>query len=205
MKDKYVEAGWSSDQIRVKSNFAWSNPRRRGPGDYFLYLGRLSPEKGTADLVETWREVPGPLLVVGEGPEQDRLKATAPPSVEFRGAVPPSEVAGLLARARALVFPSICYEGGPRTIVEAFAAGVPVLASRIGGIPEFVDDGVSGFLLSPGAHEEWASAARRLLDDTEAERLGKGAWDAWRERFSPKRALDQLEDCYLQALSNAGR
>ena len=205
MRDKYVEAGWSPDRIRVKSNFAWASQRRRGAGDYFLYLGRLSPEKGIAPLVETWREVPGTLLVVGEGPEQERLKAVAPKTVEFRGAVPASEVAGLLAQARALMFPSICYEGGPRTIVEALAAGVPVLANRTGGIPELVEDGVSGILVSPGAPVELASAATRLLDNAVSEQLGEGAWGLWRDRFSPERALDQLEASYRQALSVVGR
>jgi glycosyltransferase involved in cell wall biosynthesis len=119
--------------------------------------------------------------------------------------VPPNEIAGLLGRARALVLPSIWYEGAPRIIVEAFAAGVPVLASRIGGIPESVDHEVSGFLVSPGAREEWAAAVERLLDDAVAERLGDGAWTVWQDRFSPERALEQLESCYIQALSIAGR
>jgi glycosyltransferase involved in cell wall biosynthesis len=205
VKDKHVKAGWPSERIRVKSNFSWDTPRRRGPGDYFLYAGRLAAEKGIAGLVEAWRDIPGPLLVVGDGPERERLRAVAPPTVEFRSGVPPGEVAGLLSRARALMLPSIWYEGAPRIIVEAFAAGVPVLASRIGGIPESLDDGVSGLLVSPGVREEWADAVLRLLDDAFAAQLGDGAWSVWRERFSPERALDELESCYLQALSIAGR
>ena len=202
VKCKHVQAGWPSERIRVKSNFAWAVPRREGPGDYFLYLGRLSREKGVAGLVEVWRNIPSPLLVVGEGPERERLGEAATPNVEFRDAVAPSEVPGLLARARALILPSIWYEGAPRIIVEAFAAGVPVLASRIGGIPEFVDHGVSGFLVSPGARDEWVATVLRLLDDEVAKQLGEGAWSAWRDRFSPERALEELESCYLQALSS---
>ncbi len=205
IKDKHVQGGWPSERIRVKPNFSWAASRRRGPGEYFLYLGRLSREKGIVGLVESWNDIPAPLLVVGDGPERERVRADAPPTVEFRGAVPPSEIAGLLGRARALVLPSIWYEGAPRIIVEAFAAGVPVLASRIGGIPESVDHEVSGILVSPGAREEWAAAVVRLLDDAVAEQLGDGAWTVWHDRFSPERALDQLESCYLQALSIAGR
>ena len=152
VKRKYVEAGWSADRISVKSNFAWPSRRREGPGEYFLYLGRLSPEKGVSTLLEAFEELPAaPLLVVGDGPQADQLHTiTSSPSVTFRGAVSPSEVDSLLRRARALLVPSVCYEGQPRAILEAYAAGVPVVASDIGGLPESVVDGVTGLLVPPG-------------------------------------------------------
>ena len=137
VKRKHVEAGWADDRISVKSNFAWPATRREGPGEYFLYLGRLSPEKGVSTMLDAFRELPAaPLLVVGDGPQNDELRAmTSSPSVDFRGAVSPTEVDSLLRHARALLVPSVCYEGQPRAILEAYAAGIPVVASDIGGLP----------------------------------------------------------------------
>lgn len=106
--------GGTERAIRVKPNFAWPVRRREGAGEYFLYVGRLSPEKGVASLLTAWRALNEPLLVVGDGPEAARLRAMAPPGVDFLGQVEPSEVPALLARARGLLMPSICYEGEPR-------------------------------------------------------------------------------------------
>lgn len=199
VRDKYIEGGLSADRIFVKSNFAWSSPRREGSGDYFLFLGRLSPEKGLATLFAAWRRVDAELLVVGDGPEGHRLRALAPAGIELRGSVPFAEVPALLRRARALVLPSISYEAQPRVVLEAYAAGVPVLASRIGGLPDTVLDGGSGLLLPPGDVSAWAEAAGQMLNDADAKRLGEGAYRLWEERYSPEEGLAALEDAYANA------
>jgi glycosyltransferase involved in cell wall biosynthesis len=196
VRDKHVEAGMDAARIRVKPNFVAAMPRRQGPGSDFLYLGRLSSEKGLDRLVGQWRHVPARLVVVGDGPERAALEAAAPDTVEFRGAVPPGEVAGYLARARALVLPSICYEGAPRTVVEAYAAGVPVIANRHGALPSVVADGVTGLLVDPGSLGGWRAALERLGDDAESMRLGEGAFAAWQSRYSPEQGLADLEAAY---------
>jgi glycosyltransferase involved in cell wall biosynthesis len=198
VRDKHVEAGFPTERIRVKPSFAWEAPRREGPGEYFLYLGRLSAEKGAETAVEAWRWASGRLVIVGDGPELEKLQRIAPAGVEFRAPVLPAQVPGLLAGARALLVPSVCYEGAPRAILEAYAAGVPVLASRTGGVPELVVDDVSGFLLPMREPQAWAEATIRLGDEREALRLGEGAWRLWRERYTPERGLAQLEDAYRQ-------
>src|SRR6476659_8932015 len=131
-------------RIRVKPKLVAQMPRREGPGQDCLYLSRLSADKGLDRLVSRWRDMPGRLVVVGDGPDRARLEAAAPDTVEFRGAVPPQDVGGFLSQARALVLPSICYEGAPRTVVEAYAAGVPVVANRHGALPSVVSEGVTG-------------------------------------------------------------
>jgi glycosyltransferase involved in cell wall biosynthesis len=201
VRQKYVEAGWPQERIEVKSNFAWENSRREGPGRYFLYLGRLSPEKGIATLLSAWRRSSARLLVVGDGPAAQVLKADAPPNVEFRPTVSPAEVPPLIREARALLLPSVCYEAQPRVILEAYAAGVPVLASDLGALPEAVGPD-SGLLVPPGDAGAWADAVERLLDDRESERLGEGAWRRWRDRYSPERALQNLEDAYRRAAAS---
>jgi glycosyltransferase involved in cell wall biosynthesis len=196
VREKHVEAGFPRARIRVKPNFVRPSERRRGPGDAFLYVGRLAPEKGIRELVEAWRAVPARLVVVGDGPEAERLRSSSPPNVELRPPVPPDEIPRLLASARALVFPTLAYEGAPRAILEAFAAGVPVLAHGVGAVPELVEDGVSGLLLPSLRAAEVGAAAARLLDDAEAERMGEAAWATWRDRYSPARGLANLEQAY---------
>jgi glycosyltransferase involved in cell wall biosynthesis/predicted ATP-grasp superfamily ATP-dependent carboligase len=204
VRDKYVQAGFPADRILVKPNFVPASARRDGPGDYFLYLGRLSAEKGVATLLAAHRPQHGRLLVVGDGPERERLEALAGANVEFVGAVPAGEVAPLIAGARALLMPSLSYEGAPRTLLEAYAAGVPVVASRIGALATLVDDGVTGILVPPREAEAWAAAMTALRDDDECTRLGEGAYGVWEAEYGPERVLSQLEESYRLALAAAG-
>lgn len=197
--DKHIEAGFPAGKFRTKPNFAWPSPMRDGAGDYFLYLGRLSAEKGVSVLLEAWRQIRAKLVIVGSGPEQDQLSALTPHNVEFRGDVDPGVVPGLLRRARALLLPSICYEAAPRVIIEAYAAGVPVVGSRIGALVEAIQDNVSGVLVTPDNPRALANGVARLLDDTESKRLGDGAYEAWCERYAPEHAIVALESIYQDA------
>jgi glycosyltransferase involved in cell wall biosynthesis len=199
VKRKHVEAGFDPDRIVVKPNFAAAQTRRQGPGGAFLVLGRLSTEKGIDTLVRSWDGQP--LHVVGDGPERGSLSRLAPASVSFYEPVPPAAVPELLARARALLVPSRCYEGQPRVVLEAFAAGVPVLASRIGGLPELVEHSVNGLLVDVEDERGWRDAVEQLIDDGESERLGDGAYRAWQERFTPELALRNLEGAYRAAIA----
>jgi glycosyltransferase involved in cell wall biosynthesis len=200
VRRKHVEGGFSTDQMVVKPHFAWAAEPREGPGDYFIYLGRLSIEKGVAQLVDAWRSIRTKLLIIGDGPEASRLRAAAPNSVEFRGAVQPDELPALLRGARAAVLPSRWHEGAGRVVQEAYAAGVPVLASRAGGLPEIVQDEVTGLVLpidDPGA---WIRGAERLLDATESIRMGRAGREIWSTRYSPTQGLANLEGVYRRAL-----
>jgi glycosyltransferase involved in cell wall biosynthesis len=202
VKAKHAEAGIPADRILVKPNFAWPVERREGPGDAFLYLGRLAPEKGVGTLLRAWAlGAPGRLLVVGDGPEAAELRRTAPAGVDFLGQVPHVEVPPLLARARAILVPSRWYEAAPRGIVEAFAAGVPVIASSIGALREIVQDGVSGVLVPVDDASEWSTSAARLMDERTSVQLGEGAWRSWDRCYRPDVALGTLEDAYADALA----
>jgi glycosyltransferase involved in cell wall biosynthesis len=139
--------------------------------------------------------------VLGDGPLRSGLERTAPRGVEFLGPRPPSEVPEILRRARALLLPSRSYEANPRTIVEAYALGVPVAGSRLGGVAEAVEDGVSGLLVQPDDAPGWVRAIERLRADGESDRLGRGARQLWSERFSPERGLASLEEAYAAAVS----
>jgi glycosyltransferase involved in cell wall biosynthesis len=201
VQEKHIEAGIQGDRIRVKPNFAWPSQRRIEAGNYLLYLGRLSAEKGITALASAWAPGSGKLLIVGSGPDGERLRAMASENVEVRQPVPPSRVPRLLRGARALLVPSLCYEGAPRGVIEAYAAGVPVVASRIGALAELVEDDVSGLLLPPGDQAAWIDGVKRLLDDGEADRLGRGALALWERDYTPERGLERLEDAYRDAMA----
>jgi glycosyltransferase involved in cell wall biosynthesis len=205
VRDKHLQAGFDPARIVVKPNFVPATEQRIGPGGDFLFLGRLSAEKGLEQLMRIWHDVPARLVVVGDGPERKVVERAAPSTVEFRGSVDPEVVPDLLRAARALVLPSICYEGAPRTVIEAFAAGVPVVGSRLGAIPELVEDGVTGTLAAPGDARGWSVALERLLDDRESIRMGNAARDVWLERFSPGRAAADLERVYTRAVGASVR
>jgi len=204
VRQKYLEAGFRADRVRVKANFTWEAPRREGAGEYFLYLGRLAPEKGVDTLISAWRKAPGRLLVVGDGPDGPSLRRDAPDGIEFAGQIPSTDVAAIVAKARALLVPSKWFEAAPRGIIEAYAAGVPVLASRIGALQEAVDEEVSGLLLPHDDPDAWTAAAERLMVDDETERLGAGAFETWQAKYSPERGLAGLEAAYEEALAARG-
>jgi glycosyltransferase involved in cell wall biosynthesis len=204
LKERHVEMGIDADRILVKRNFTWPSLSREGPGEFFLYAGRLAPEKGLDTILEAWTRVDAPLLIVGEGPEDERLRVAAPTGVEFRTTVPGAEIAALTRRARAMLVPSRWYETASRTVIEAYAAGVPVLASRVGGIPEVVSDAETGFLLDPDTPTAWASAATSLLDDHLSIELGSQAQARWRAEFTPDQALSAIMTTYEKAVAGSG-
>jgi glycosyltransferase involved in cell wall biosynthesis len=199
---KHEHGGYDHRRLRVKDNFASAVARRSGAGYQFLSIGRLSREKGIAQLLDSWPSVK--LDVIGDGPERPLLERRAPLSVTFHGSVHPTKIPPMLGKARALIQPSRCYEAQPRAILEAFAAGVPVIASRIGGLPELVEHGVNGLLVDVDDKRGWQEAVEHLMDDSESERLGEGAYRTWQERFTPEIALRNLENAYAEAIAAHG-
>jgi glycosyltransferase involved in cell wall biosynthesis len=204
VREHHLGLGVDPDRITVKRNFAWPNRRREGPGGPFLYAGRLVPEKGLETLIRAWVDVRAPLEIVGEGPDEPRLRAMAPPNVTFRATVSGDRIAELVRMARAVMVPSEWYETAGRTVLEAYAAGVPVVASRLGALPEVVDDDRTGYLVPPGSSTAWAAAATRLADDRRSIELGANAARAWGERFGPGPAIRTLEAAYERARTRVG-
>lgn len=170
-----------------------------------LFLGALEPSKGIYDLLEAVSQlrhaVPDVRLVcAGTGNRgavvryAERLGIAD--AVKFTGGVGPSGKRALLESAAAYALPSYS-EGMPVSLLEAMAAGVPAVASPIGGIPEVIVDGVSGFLAAPGDVATLARQLRKLLIDRKLGALiGAAGRESVRLRFSPERALPRLEEIY---------
>jgi len=170
-----------------------------------LFLGRMEPAKGVFDLLEAIAAVriavPDVRLVcAGDG---DRISVARyaerlgiADAVKFTGWVGPSGKRALFEAAAVFALPSYD-EALPVSLLEAMAAGVPVVASAVGGIPEVVVDGVSGCLVAPGDKASLERALRRLLTDSElATRIAAAARETARLRFAPERVLPQLEEIY---------
>ena len=167
---KFIQAGMAADRIAVKPNFVAPDPGPgTGRGGGAVFVGRLSPEKGVATLLEAWARLDRPvrLDVVGDGPlgEMVRAAASRDPRIRWLGRRAPEEVLSILGEAACLVMPSTWYETFGRTIVEAFARGTSVVASRLGAMAELVDDGRTGRLFTPADAADLALKVRELLAD----------------------------------------
>lgn len=167
-------------------------------GRYLLYVGRLRLRKGVEVLLEAMAELRRegrdvPLVVVGDGERGELLRRRASQlglaqSVHFVGRRSPSEMGSLWPRAAALVVPSL-YEGMPLVILEAMARRVPVIASRVSGIPEVVLDPETGWLVDPGAPESLVPALRHAWQDPEeGRRRAEAGWIRVERHFQPARA-----------------
>ena len=153
-----------------------SFPSRAQPGHQtrIICVGRLSAEKGQAGLVEAFAAIAGDhehveLLFVGDGPERTPLESLAgslglEDRVSFAGRCAEQDTLNHIASADILVLPSFM-EGLPIVLMEAMAIGTPVIASRVAGIPELVEDGKSGLLFTPSDWEALSGCMRRLIED----------------------------------------
>jgi glycosyltransferase involved in cell wall biosynthesis len=199
---KFVQAGLPAARVVVKPNFADVDlVAATGPRRGFLFVGRLSPEKGIATLAQAVRTCDGlALRVAGTGPSSDAIAACA--GVTMLGALAPTAVLDEMRAARALVMPSIWYENLPRTLVEAFGAGLPVIASRLGAMAELVEHGVTGLLFAPGdaadlaAQLRWAEAHPQRLAE-----MGANARARFERSYTADTNYARLVGIYRDAIA----
>jgi len=201
---KFIEGGLPQDKFMVKPNFVDAGPPPVGPRSGALFVGRLAPEKGIETLLAALGELPGFTLdVIGDGPERD--KVAAHPQVRLLGWRTPKEVRERMARASYLLMPSVWYENFPRTLVEAYACGLPVIASRLGALLELVDHGFTGLLAEPDSPRELARQIRWAEDFPEKmRRMGEHARAIYEVEFTPQVNYQRLMAIYLDAIA-AGR
>ena len=179
--------------------FSARGPRPGGlPRDYFLYVGRLSPEKGLTLLLDAFGARPGyPLVVVGDGPAGAELRARATRDVRWIGPVPRPELGAYYAGARALVFPSVGAETFGLTAVEAMSCGLPVITMPAGGVEEVVSP-ESGIVVRD--RDEMLRAMDLLwADPASAQRMGRAARERFLEHYTPDAYLAR----YLAELGRA--
>lgn len=211
-RDKLASAGFPGERIAVKPNFVEPDPGpREAPGSFALFAGRLTAEKGVETLLDAWKRLgpDRPLRVAGEGPLRDRLEQRVTDegiaNVSFLGSLSQPEMMRTLRGARVLVFPSQWYEGMPMSILEAFACGVPAVASNLGGMQEMIEDGRNGLLFAPTDAAELASRIEWIFTHpSEAAGLGRAARSDYETRYTVAANRALLIDVYRQAIERRG-
>jgi glycosyltransferase involved in cell wall biosynthesis len=201
--EKLVEWGWPRDMMVHIPNFVNVDHYRDDwqEDGYFVFAGRLAPEKGLATLIRAAALAGQRLVIAGTGPEEAALRALAVETgadATFAGYLSGAALHETIGRARALVLPSEWYENAPISVLEAYALGRPVIGARIGGIPEMIREGETGLLSLPGDAESLAGALAGMAGRSVAERRAMGrAGREWIAReFSAAAYRDRTLDLY---------
>ena len=203
--DKFSAWGFPASQFTHVPNFI--EPQRYrpdfSPGKYFLYFGRLSREKGIPTLIAAAAKCGARVVLAGTGPLVDSLKELATAlkaNVEFLGFQTGDALHDAIRGARAVVLPSEWYENAPMSVLEAYALGKPVLGARIGGIPELLQEGITGQSFASGDAESLAAAlqgfARR--PDAELDEMGRNGRRWVEADFNAARYADRILEIYRE-------
>jgi glycosyltransferase involved in cell wall biosynthesis len=200
--NKFIEWGWPEDQFAYVPNYVHADAfsPASDAGDYFLYFGRLAPEKGIATLLRAAKLAGVHVKVVGTGPEEQALKALNvelnEPAV-FLGYRTGDELHDLIRGSRAVVLPSEWYENAPMSVLESFALAKPVIGAEIGGIPEMVTEDVGATFTSRDV-EGLAEGLRAMasLADSQVVDMGRRAREKVENEFSQHRYVDTMLDVY---------
>jgi glycosyltransferase involved in cell wall biosynthesis len=206
-KHKLVENGFDPGRIHVISGLADTNAAGAVTGevngDYVGYAGRVSAEKGVDVIVEAARKLPGiRFKVAGKYDEGSGVAQGLPGNVELLGQLNAGKLDMFYANARMVVIPSRWYEGLPAVAIETMLRGKPIVCSRIGGLPEVVEDGVTGLLFEPGDAVDLAEKVGSLWKDTgRCKSLGLAGRDRARKEYSPEAFYNRL----MKACEAAGK
>jgi glycosyltransferase involved in cell wall biosynthesis len=209
---KFIEGGLPAAKIAVKSNFVYPEPGTgAGNGKYAVYVGRLSAEKGLETLLGAWRSLGTavPLKIAGDGPLAPVVQEAAAQNtaIQWLKSVSHKDVLDLIGAAAVLVLPSQCYEGAlPRVVIEAFAKGTPVAASRLGAMAEIVEDGRNGLCFDPGNPEDLAAKVRCLFSEPSAlKRMRGAARETFDQNFTAEASHEALMAIYARAVERHSR
>jgi glycosyltransferase involved in cell wall biosynthesis len=206
---KFIEGGMDPDRLIVKPNSLARDPGGdRSPGTFLLFVGRITEEKGLQVLLQACHALPEsaplPLLrIAGDGPLRPQLQRAYPNSqrVEWLGSVAPDTVTRLMRSAVSLVIPSIWYEGLPMTLVEAFAVGLPIVASELGSLSELVTQGVTGLKFRAGDFRDlYAKLAWLCTHGSAAQAMSESARSEFVRQYTPQRNYETLMHIYSTAI-----
>lgn len=206
-RDLLIQGGLPENRLMVKPNALHADPGA-GSGSVggFVYVGRLSPEKGLRTLLEVWRLDPAlpSLTIIGSGPDAELIrKASETDSrIVLLGKMPLEKLLAVVGEAHALIMPSVWNETFGRTTVEAFAKGTPVVGSRIGGTAELIDEGRTGWLFEPGSAVDLHAKLKQALVQSPEDRVAMrfAARQQFLENFLPENNYRSLVRCYERAM-----
>jgi glycosyltransferase involved in cell wall biosynthesis len=204
-RNKFMQAGFDASRLHLKPNFIDPDPGPgQGAGNYALFVGRLCEEKGIRPLLAAWKIIGGklPLKIIGDGPLADevRREAATNPSIEWLGKQTLATVIHHMGDAAVLVFPSLWYEGFPRTIVESYARGTPVAASDLGSMIELIEDNKTGIRFKPGDPENMAQKIQHLIANSALAEMRTAAREKFLTSYTATQNHTILIDIYHQAI-----
>lgn len=203
---KMREAGVFPERMRHIPHFVQTAgvEVKSQPGGSAVFAGRLSHEKGVDTLIEAAAMAGVHLDIAGEGPQMPALKAMAERLagglVTFHGRIPLSEVRDLLRAGSVAALPARWYENQPLSVLDAFACGVPVVGTNLGGIPELIEDRVDGYLVPPDDPAQLADRLRAVADYSGSSyEMGLAGRRKVEQRFSVEGHLESIEGAYAEA------
>jgi glycosyltransferase involved in cell wall biosynthesis len=213
-RKKFIEGGLPPDKLMIKPIFSDPDPGvGRGEGDFVVFVGRLTEEKGVSIMLTAWprvfAETGVKLKIIGGGPMKRMAEEVSKSGrgIEYLGRLETmKEVYDTMGAAQALIFPSVWYEGQPRTIIESLAKGTPVIASRLGSMPEMVAEGRTGILFDAGNPDDLARRARLFLSSqTNRAPMRIAARQEFEARYTAEKNYPLLMKCYEAALRRVAR
>jgi glycosyltransferase involved in cell wall biosynthesis len=208
-RNKFVTNGLPAEKIHIKPNFVDPDPgMRESVGEYALFVGRLSPEKGVSTLIEAWSLLSTgiPLKIAGDGPERGTLEEQVRngdiKNIEFVGRLTNEDTRTLISRSAFLVLPSLWYEGFPMVLVESYACGVPVVGSSIGALRELIEDGKTGLQFTVGDPADLAHKVQWAFENPKAmEAMGRIARQKFEDQYGVEANYEMLMTIYRRAIS----
>lgn len=207
--DKHLASGVSPDRIALKPHFVPGDPRPGdGAGGNALFVGRLMADKGLQTLLDAWRQHDGgqTLKIVGAGPMQVQVQqaAAADPRIKFVGPCPPDQVGRHMADASCLIAPSLVFESFGRVVIEAFAHGTPAIVTGHGALAELIEEGKTGWRVTPDDAPGLSQAiGRALADRPAAQAMRRRCRAVYEQRYTAQANYEQLTAVYRKAIAAA--
>ena len=203
-KLRLLKEGFDEERIVVLPNMVELGPESaaQAPGKYAAFSGRMMPEKGVDVLLAAAARLPDvSVRLAGDGPSLEKLSSGAPANSLFVNRLGAEQMAAFYRGARFLVVPSKWFEGCPLVVSEAMSHGLPVIASRIGGLPEFVEEGVTGLLFEPGNVAELADKIRLLWGNPDlCRRMGAAGRQKASREYNEEVYYQRLMSVYDKAI-----
>ena len=205
-RQKFVEGGFPAHKIVTKPNFILSDHGAgTGAGGYALYVGRLDEGKGIEVLLPAWKKVTGnhELRILGDGllAPLVREAAASDTRINWLGRQPMEAVFKAMGDAAFMILSSVWFEAMPRTIVEAYSRGTPIVASRIGALAELIEPGKTGYHFTPGDPTDLARQLQIALDrPAETQQMRAQCRSVFESHYTARENVNLLERVYRTAL-----
>lgn len=208
--DRFIEEGLFENTVKLRLPLGIELDDQKSEKRYdtinFLYVGSLTKHKGVHLLVESFKQIDNEnirLHIVGKGIEESELKmlADSDKRINFRGFMTGTELSDIYSQANVVIVPSIIYDNSPTVIYESFMAGTPVIGSKIGGIPELIEDGYNGFLFDSGDLSSLKFQICKIILNPEVlKKLEVGAYES-SKKYNIYTHVNRLENIYLQIVN----